>query len=70
MSRCLLRELEEIPHFPRHREIDLYGVIHRSFDVDHIDDPWCARYMEGRKERIGRDIPYLDLDFRSLAQHL
>jgi Ser/Thr protein kinase RdoA (MazF antagonist) len=64
------RWLEEIPYFLKHREIDLYGVIHRSFDVDHIDDPWCVRYMDGRKERIERDIPYLDFDFQSLAAYL
>jgi Ser/Thr protein kinase RdoA (MazF antagonist) len=57
------RWLAEIPHFLKLREIDLYAVIHRSFDVDDLQDPWVARYMDGRKERIERGIPYLDLDF-------
>ena len=59
--------LAQIPHFLKLREIDLYAAIHRSFDVDHIEDPWVARYMEGRKERIEAGVPYLDVDFAALA---
>ncbi len=54
---------KEIPNFLKLREIDLYAVIHRSFDVKNLDDPWCVRYMDGRKERIEGKIPYLDYDF-------
>jgi Ser/Thr protein kinase RdoA (MazF antagonist) len=64
------RWLVEIPHFLKLREIDLYAIIHRSFDVDNLDDPWCARYMQGRKERIENDVPYVDFCFESLAGHL
>ena len=60
--------LKEIPHFLKLREIDLYAVIHRSFDVDHIDNAWCAKFMDGRKERIERDVPYVEFDFESLAE--
>lgn len=59
--------LREIPHFLKLREIDLYAIIHRSFGADYADDPWCARYMQGRKQRIEGDVPYLDFDFESLA---
>jgi Ser/Thr protein kinase RdoA (MazF antagonist) len=59
--------LQEIPHFLKLREIDLYAVIHRSFDVENLDDPWCAWYMAGRKERIESGLPYVDFDFTSLA---
>ena len=62
--------LHEIPWFLKLREIDLYGVIHRSFDVDNIDNPWCARYMQDRKRRIEEDLPYLDFDFDALAHFL
>ena len=48
------------------REIDLYAVIHRSFDINNLDDPWCAWYMNGRKEKIESGKPYLDYDFISL----
>lgn len=54
---------KEIPIFMKRREIDLYAVIHRSFDVENLDDPWCSWYLEGRKERIENGIPYLDYDF-------
>jgi Ser/Thr protein kinase RdoA (MazF antagonist) len=62
--------LSEIPHFLKLREMDLYAIIHRSFDVDNLDDPWCRRYMEGRKERIENDVPYIDFPFESLAGEL
>jgi len=41
----------------------LYAVIHRSFDVKNLDDPWCVWYMDGRKKRLEGKIPYLDFDF-------
>lgn len=59
--------LAEIPVFLKLREIDLYAVIHRSFDVENLDSPWCARFMAGRKERIENDVPFVDFDFTSLA---
>jgi Ser/Thr protein kinase RdoA (MazF antagonist) len=62
--------LKEIPHFLKLREIELYAVIHRSFDVGHIDNAWCAKFMEGRKARIERDMPYVEFDFESLAEYV
>ena len=59
--------LKELPHFLKLREIELYAVIHRDFDVDHIDNAWCAEFMEGRKARIEGDVPYVRFDFESLA---
>lgn len=59
--------LKEIPYFLKIREIELYAVMHRDFDVDRIDDEWCARFMHHRKSRIENDVPYIDFDFESLA---
>jgi Ser/Thr protein kinase RdoA (MazF antagonist) len=59
--------LETIPMFLKMREIDLYGVIHRSFDVENIDNDWAKRFMEGRKERIHADAPMVEMDFCELA---
>jgi Ser/Thr protein kinase RdoA (MazF antagonist) len=69
---CGLEEawLSEIPYFLKLREIDLYAVIHRSFDVADLDDPWCKRYMDGRQQRIEDGTPFVDFDFASLAVHL
>ncbi len=59
--------LKEIPHFLKLREIDLYAIIHRSFDVDNLeDDPWVANYMRGRKEKIENDVPFIDFAFDRL----
>ena len=38
------------------------AVIHRDFDVTQIDDPWCASFMRGRKQRIENDIPFIDIN--------
>jgi Ser/Thr protein kinase RdoA (MazF antagonist) len=58
----------EVPHFLKLREIDLYAVIHRSFDVESLDDPWGARFMAGRTERLADGVPYIDFEFASLAE--
>jgi Ser/Thr protein kinase RdoA (MazF antagonist) len=55
-----------IPGFLKMREIELYGIIHRDFDVETMDDQWCIRYMEGRKEKIEQGLPYLGFDFSTL----
>jgi Ser/Thr protein kinase RdoA (MazF antagonist) len=62
--------LLELPHFLKLREIDLYALIHFSFDLETEDDPWVTGYMEGRKERIDADLPYIDFDWETLAAHL
>jgi len=59
--------LKEIPSFLKLREIDLYAVIHRSFDVDNIDHPWVEMFMKDRKGRIENDVTFLNFDFSSLA---
>jgi Ser/Thr protein kinase RdoA (MazF antagonist) len=55
-----------IPLFLKLREIDLYAAIHRSLDLDHLD-PWCVRFMNGRKQRIEQDVPFLELDLSQVA---
>ncbi len=64
------RWLQEIPHFLKFREIDLYGLVHRSFDVANLQNQWCLRYMWQRKERIEQDVPYINLDFSAFAEYL
>lgn len=62
--------LAQIPYFLKLREIELYGVIHRSFDVENISDAWVAAYMKDRKQRIAEGVPYISFDFLKLADHL
>jgi Ser/Thr protein kinase RdoA (MazF antagonist) len=63
--------LAELPHFMKLREIDLFAAIHFSFqDGSYLDDPWCARYMNGRRERIEGDVPFITYDWASLACYL
>lgn len=60
--------LRWVPDFMTLREIDLYALIHRSFDVGSIEDPWCARYMDGRAERIRERRPFVELDIDAAAR--
>ena len=63
--------LSEIPFFLKLREIDLYAQIIFSFGgVEKIDDAWCLNYMENRKTKIENDVPYIDFDWDTLAEHL
>lgn len=58
------RWLAEIPHFMKLREIDLYAVITRDFTPEQIaEDGWLWRYMNGRREKLLHDVPFLDVDF-------
>ena len=59
--------LAEIPYFLKMREVDLYGAILHAFGEAAYDDPWCARYLTGRKERIDQGVPYVDVDFMEFA---
>lgn len=62
--------LREIPNFLKIREIELYAVIYRDFDLNNIDDEWCARFMHNRKFRIENNVPTIDFDFESLSAQL
>ena len=59
--------LAEMPAFFKLREIDLYAIIHRSFDVENITDDWAAKFMEGRRQRIEQDVPCMNFDFTDLS---
>jgi len=59
LENAIRREwLLRIPHFLKLREIDLYIAIHRSMDVNNLDDPWCADFMRARKHSIENEVPY------------
>jgi Ser/Thr protein kinase RdoA (MazF antagonist) len=62
------RWLKEIPVFLKLREIEMYAVVHRDFDPQHIDDEYAAWFMRGRKERIEQGLPYIDFDFGDFNQ--
>jgi Ser/Thr protein kinase RdoA (MazF antagonist) len=67
VARLEPKWLLEIPFFLKLRELELYAVIHRDFDVNNIDNAWCARFMQQRKHRIEHDIAFIDFDFESLS---
>ena len=61
------RWMRQMPYFLKLREIDLYVVIHRSFDLDDLD-PWCTSFMDNRRYKIENDVPYAELDWGKYAE--
>jgi Ser/Thr protein kinase RdoA (MazF antagonist) len=55
--------MSTVPLFLKQREIDLYAVVHRSMDINNLDQ-WGTSYMTRRRWKIENDIPFVDLDFR------
>lgn len=53
--------LETIPTFMKFREIGQYVAMYRAADLEN-PEPWVARFMDGRRERIEQGLPYLELD--------
>ena len=53
---------KEIPHFMKLREIDLYAIVLRDYD-SLAGDAWVEGFLHGRKERIEKNIPYLEMAF-------
>ncbi len=53
--------LETIPTFLKFREIGQYIAMYRGADLDN-PEPWVARFMDGRRERIENGLPYLNLE--------
>ncbi len=62
--------LKTLPLFLKLREIELYAVIHRDFDVNDVDDEWLALFMRNRKASIENDLPFINFDFEQLAEFL
>ena len=54
-----------IPMFLKRREVDLYTIIHRSLELNHLD-PWPSSFMHNRDFRLANDVPYVDIDFSVL----
>ena len=70
------RWLGAIHDFLTTREIDLYAVIQRSYDLpdgdaaEAIPHPWPRQFMTGRRARILAGTSYVEFDFAMLADQL
>jgi amicoumacin kinase len=53
------RWLKEIPYFLKEREIELYAIIYSVFGPNPVEDEWCLKYMQRRKERIESEVPFI-----------
>ena len=53
---------KEIPHFMKLREIDLYAMLMRDYELIK-GDAWIESFLDGRRQRIVAGLPYLDMAF-------
>jgi Ser/Thr protein kinase RdoA (MazF antagonist) len=68
-NRLQPRWLPDIPRFLKLREIDLFAAILFT-EGEQPEDAWCARFMQGRREKIMRDVPFIEFDWESLGKYL
>jgi amicoumacin kinase len=61
--------LKEIPWFFKLREIELFAAILFTFG-ESPSHSWSARFNQGRREKIEKDVPFCDFDWESLAKYL
>jgi Ser/Thr protein kinase RdoA (MazF antagonist) len=61
--------LAELPKFLKLREIDLFAEI-LFMEGENPEHPWSAQYMQGRRERIEQDQPFIEFDWKSLEKYL
>lgn len=59
-------EIRHIPLFLKQREFILYAAILSAYGDESHFDPWAKRYMDGRREKLEKNIPFLNADFCSL----
>jgi Ser/Thr protein kinase RdoA (MazF antagonist) len=64
------RWLAAVPDLLKLREIDTYALTLHHQGESYHDDPWSARYMLDRRERIEAGVPYLALDWDEIASDL
>ena len=56
----------KIPLFLKLREFCLYVAIQASLDSRN-PNPWCASYIEHRRELIENEVPFVNFDFEKAA---
>jgi Ser/Thr protein kinase RdoA (MazF antagonist) len=59
--------LEQMPHFLKLLEIGVYAQVYQDTEAI-LNDPWVSTFMNGRKEKIENDIPYVDIDFEEISK--
>ncbi|MBN1936462.1 MAG: phosphotransferase [Anaerolineae bacterium] len=61
--------ISQLPHFLKLLEIGIYVMLYRDYDPATAD-AWVSKFMPERRDRIERELPYVDLDFAALSEHL
>jgi amicoumacin kinase len=61
--------IRKLPYFLKLLEIGLYEMLYQQYDPTDTQS-WVGRFMLGRRSRIENDIPYIGLDFSSLADEI
>ena len=54
-----------IQDFLKIREIELYSLMYRSFDVNNLQG-WAKNFMQHRREKMENKQPYFELDIEKI----
>ena len=57
--------LGQFPVFLKWREIGQYISIHRTCDLNNLNN-WCRKFMKNRRQLIEENIPPVEIDFVSI----
>lgn len=57
--------MERVPDFLKLREYDIYSIILNENLAESSD--WCRRFLDGRRQRLADNIPFIDIDFLEFA---
>mgnify|MGYP001766928397 CR=1 FL=1 len=58
--------LEQIPLFLKLLEINIYDQVAKFYPGE--SESWGMKFMPGRRERLEKDLPYVDLDFAAFEK--
>lgn len=61
--------IEMLPNFLKLLEIGLYTMLYQGYDPNDSGS-WVGRFMSGRKQRIENEVPFIEIDFGSLAEQI
>ena len=61
--------VRQLPLFLKLLEVGVYAQVERAYESG-TEDEWIGKFMPGRRERIVKGVPFVDLPFAKLAERV
>lgn len=61
--------ISQLPDFLKLLEIGIYILVYKDYNPKDRES-WIGKFMDGRKNRIENDIPYIELDFEGVLRSI